>query len=243
MARYGGEWSCMARFLRARKGDVDAAEAMFRNTLEFRRRTGANGILQEPGACKLWESVRPLWGAAPMMYTSHGNVVIYFRMANLLHIWRSGFHEDELRTFYISWMEQMLALQTKGRARAGFGPDGEMPACIEVYDLQGIGLPHLRCLSGLRMMMRILQIGQDHYPENLHAAVMLNVPAVAAAPMRMVRSVLHPRTQAKMCFAADGGHAMLREVLGADPEELLRRLRQGFPPVGGRRLGDLAPAP
>lgn len=228
MERYGGERSCLARFLRARKCKAGAAEQMLRSTVAFRRRTGANHILDDLGARKVWASVRPLWAAAPVMFTAQGNVVIYFKMAEFLRIWQRGFSEEELRIFYISWMERMLALQAQGRARVGSGPDGEMPACIEVYDLQGIGLRHLRCLPGLRLMMRILRIGQDHYPENLHTAVMLNVPALANTPLQMVRSVLDVRTQAKLRLTWDGGGALLGEVLGVDREELLRRFHSAL---------------
>merc|ERR1711933_320727 len=101
-----------------------------------------------------------------------------------------------------------------------------MPACIEVYDLSGVGLSHLRCLGGLRLMMRILRIGQDHYPENLRTALMLNVPAIGFRPMQMVQRVLDPGTRAKIRFARDGGHGLLREVLRMEPleaEELFRK--------------------
>jgi len=222
MKRYGGEWSCIARFLRARKFDVVAAEKMFRNTVEFRRLTGANGITDDPQARKVWSTVRPCFAAAPLMFTDTGNVVIYFRMADFLRIWQRGISEEHLRIFYISWMERALALQAKGRSLSGVGEEGEMPACIEVYDLQGIGLSHARCLPGVRVMMRILRIGQDHYPENLHTAIMLNVPALACRPLQMVQSVLDVRTQAKLRFVRDSGHSLLREILKVSPEELVR---------------------
>lgn len=220
--RYGGERSCLARFLRARKFNIGEAEKMFRNTVEFRR---SNHLIPDCKSREAWDNIRPLFAAAPVTFTDEGNIVIYFRMAEFLRLWRRGVNEEQVRVFYISWMERMLQLQAEGRARVGHGLESEMPACIEVYDLQGIGISHLKCLPGLGMMMRILRIGQDNYPENLHTAVMLNVPVIAFKPMQMVQSVLDVRTRAKMRFARDNGHQLLRELLRMDPV-LLTRLFQ-----------------
>lgn len=225
--RYGGERSCISRFLRFKKYDVDAAEEAFRTTVEFRRRTRANDILEDPSARRVCDAVRPYFAAAPVMFTAQGNIVIYLKMAEFLHIWRRGISEEDLRIFYISWMEQMLSLQAKGRAQAGRGPDGEMPACIEVYDLDGIGFKDLRCLAGLRMMLRILGIGQSHYPENLHTAIIVNIPSFASGALQMVQSALDERTQEKLQFAFGSGRSVIDEVLSVDPEELAKRFRAG----------------
>mmetsp|Transcript_53089 Transcript_53089/g.151247 ORF Transcript_53089/g.151247 Transcript_53089/m.151247 type:complete len:438 (+) Transcript_53089:38-1351(+) len=218
--RFGGERTCIARFMRARKFDVAASEKMFRNTMEFRRCTGANDIIDRPEARQIWNSVRPLFTAAPLMFTDAGNVVFYFRMADLLGIWKQGISEEHLRTFYVGWMERGLALQERGRDRLGCGPETEMPGCIEVYDLGGFNLAHLKCISGLKLMMRILRIGQDHYPEHLHTAILLNVPSFGFRALQMVQSVLDVRTRQKIRLARGSGNALLQETLNTDAATL-----------------------
>jgi len=218
--RYGGEMSCLMRFLRARKFDAAAAEKMLRNTVAFRRLHRVNEILLDPEAVMIWKRIRPLWAAAPVAFTRSGNLVVYFQFAPFLEIWRSGTSEDHLRIFYVAWLEHMLKLQAEGRSRLGRGCESEMPACVEVYDLQGVGFSHLRCIAALRVLMRILKIGQDHYPENLHTAVMLNVPALAFKPLKMVMGVLDAGTQAKLRIARDSGHALLSNLLGVTPKEV-----------------------
>jgi len=219
---YGGERSCFSRFLRARNLNLDLAAEMLRETIEFRRRYRVNEILRDTHFLGIWKTERRFWPAAVPIITKDGSLVLYFRMAHFLNFYKRGYSEDRCRDIYMCMMERSLRLQHEGRRRRGQGLQDEMPPVYEIYDCQGIGFEHFRCVIGLRMMPRVLSIGQKHYPENLRSAIILNAPRGLDGIWNFLRQVLHERTQAKVHITGADGKDLLPEVLGTSSEEVNR---------------------
>jgi hypothetical protein len=118
-------------------------------------------------------------------------------------------------------MEQGLRLQRENWQRyggSGGGPNGEMPRMLEVYDFQGLRLSHIGCVKGLRVLARVLSIGQDHYPENLRRAVFVNLPRMAQVVYNSItKAVFDAQARAKFVLC---DHAKLADVLQVKHEEL-----------------------
>lgn len=218
--RFGGERSCFSRFLRARGLDVLRAEEMLRATMSFRSQHGVNHILKEPKAMAVWQSYRRSWPMSVPVFTSDGSIVVYFRFAHFYSLCQQGATEECLRTLYLCMLERCLRLQHQGRRRRGQGPGDELPPVYEVYDMYGVGFEHFRCVFGLRMLPRVLSIGQAHYPENLRTAIVLSAPFGFGAAWNAVRKVLHERTQAKIHITGTTGEDLLASVLGLSSEKV-----------------------
>lgn len=246
VARYGGEANCFRRFLHARRYDVAQAERMLRDTVEFRQQYQVNDLLTEPSAQARWRALRPTWPMTAPMFSAGGHPVIYFRMSHLLTFQKQVASEDEARTLYLCMMEQSLRLQRASRHRqlrhsaagAVGAAEGELPQVCEIYDLQGLNAQHLRCILGIRLLLRVFALGQKHYPENLRTAIILNAPKSFERLWSLLRTVLDVRTQEKVRVARDEGREVLAEVLGASPEQIESVLRS-IVPYGEEREGGL----
>ena len=89
-----------------------------------------------------------------------------------------------------------------------------MPQSIEIFDLENVSWWRLSgALSGLRMFSRALSVGQDHYPENLRKAFVLNAPAAIAILWTVVLFVLSARTKAKISITRGPNRDGLAEFM------------------------------
>lgn len=218
--KFGGERSCLSRFLRARQLNVRKAEEMLRESIEFRIQHRVNHIFQDPHSMLIWETGRQTWPMSAPMFTSDGSVVIYLRVAHFIGLHQQNLSEDRLRTLYLCMMESGLRLQQEGRSRRRQGPGDEMPTVYEVYDMDGVGLAHFRIIFALMKFTRVLSIGQAHYPENLRTAFLLNAVRGFELGWNMCRKVLNERTQAKVHIVAGNGRHLLSKVLGVSQESV-----------------------
>lgn len=232
---FGGERNCLSRFLRARKLDVDASERMLRNTIEYRQGMRVNSLLWDPGARKVWKSLRPVWPMSAVLFTKEGNPVTYCRMAHLLRLWTLGIELDKICLLYLSYMERNLQLQREGFKRIikVQGSSADMPKSIEIYDFQGMKMSHATCLGGIRMMGKVMRIGQDHYPENLGKAIFLNVPSFCVAAFNaFVKRVFDARTQQNFAVLSGESREELRQILQVGPGDVDRLFRSIIPVTG-----------
>jgi hypothetical protein len=83
---------------------------------------------------------------------------------------------------------------------------------VEVYDLRGLGLAQLH-VKGLRMVSRVLGLGQAHYPENLRTAFFINTPAVFKAIWSTIKLVLDKNTVDKIQMTRHNNEAVLKQNL------------------------------
>lgn len=72
--------------------------------------------------------------------------------------------------------------------------------------------------SGMRLLSGVLSVAQDHYPENLRKAFLVNVPGFFAGSWRLISAAIDKRTQQKIVISKDGGSEMLDTALGRAQE-------------------------
>ena len=202
----GGDPHCFRRVLIARKLKVDAAATMLRATLKFRNELGQ--II--PIDVNIRDKVEPYWPCSFCARSGHGRSVMLVRLGSVEpKKVMNEITEAEFRSYYIHWMELEM------RHQASTGNENQ----VEVYDLSGLSFSQLH-MPGLRMMARVLSIGQDHYPESLHRCVIINAPRFFSIAWSVVSMVLEERVRQKTMIISGDGRAVLREVLDFDDTQV-----------------------
>jgi hypothetical protein len=222
LSALGGTPRCFERFLLARNLNVSAAALQFRQTLKFRQSFVHKAI---PLAEATRTKVAPFWPGCFCGRTrttaKHpcGLPIQYFRFGEINpRGMMAAVSEDQFRAYYVHWME--LALRHENSCNPVPGTCSlDRAAMIEVHDMKGLHLSQLH-MPGLRMLSRVLSIGQNHYPENLYRCVIINAPTVFAIAWRVISTVLTERTRAKIDVLADGGTAKLAQITGLEPEQV-----------------------
>jgi len=229
---------CLERFLQARNNSLEHAETMFRDVVRWRAQV-ADKVFDEPRALQAWKAVSPYWmskahvardalrGPTPVTYT---------RLAYLLPLY-VHFEEDQLTHAYTRFMEQSLHLQVqafkerqqKATSNIHAPQQSEVPRVIEIFDMKGVGLAHLRCVVGIKMLARVLGVGQAFYPENMDRAFVLNAPRFAEIGFRIVTNALHENTRKKIVITHEDNHPDLQMLIGQHELESLRSSVPPFP--------------
>ena len=212
IAALGGDPRCFERFLVARALNVSAASDMLRDTLRFRSQEVA------PIDPEVRSKVACWWPGANIGRTADGKPLQFVRIGKLdprgLY---ATVTEQEFRSYYIHWMELSLRHQV---ACSG-------SQIVEIYDLQGLSFSQLH-VGALRMLARVLKIGQDHYMESLHRCIIFNAPKVFAIAWSIISTVLNERTRAKTLILSNDGRECLQEVLGLERDEIERLLSKNY---------------
>eukprot|EP00516_Mucochytrium_quahogii_P009828 CAMPEP_0203777144 /NCGR_PEP_ID=MMETSP0099_2-20121227/7214_1 /ASSEMBLY_ACC=CAM_ASM_000209 /TAXON_ID=96639 /ORGANISM=" , Strain NY0313808BC1" /LENGTH=493 /DNA_ID=CAMNT_0050676381 /DNA_START=366 /DNA_END=1847 /DNA_ORIENTATION=- len=225
LLRYGGEVRFYERYLRARGMNVDKAEEMILNTLEFRKKydleNEASGRTKE--RLETFDKFHGLWPGQFMKSTTfNGCVVQFFRFGDLNpKALMKQVTEAQFADIYITWMEKTLLLQNHANSRpfqanqepqVFIGPKGyQWRKMVEIHDLSGISFSQLH-LPGILMLNRVLKIGQNNYPENLECAHICNAPWFFTSAWKLISKVLDPATVARI------------NIHGKVPEEQLGKL-------------------
>lgn len=215
---FGGEECCFRRFLLATRMNVSMANVKLRKTIQWRKEVRANEVLKDPSFQAVWDLMLPLWPERLVAQTSQGNPLTYFDILKGISTCQTKIWTDSnVQMFYVTWMELSLQLQRRGREKCG--PQGDcdnMPATVVVYNMKDLHLGHVVTAAlGLRSFGKILAIIDEHYPENLHKAYIINAPFVFYKVIwPMVRRALDTRTVANIHISADSSTEHLKAELG-----------------------------
>jgi|UPI00048B3C9C hypothetical protein len=197
---YGNKQTALSRFLTARDGNVKQGKRMITDTFLFRINHGVNKILSpERERLRLLTAIREYWTATFFGLTAGGCPVQYHRVSLLRPSYLMGENvgEERLKVFYLWWMETAISLQRVGHERNGL--KGMMPKGIEVFDFKDVSFWRLSgAIAGLRMFSRALSVGQEHYPETLRKAFVINAPAIVTLLWTVCLYVLAARTKEKI---------------------------------------------
>jgi hypothetical protein len=134
---------------------------------------------------------------------------------------------------FVAVLETVLSVAPPGGAGDAPGPVGRGPApepaaaglglglgprpgarLVWLFDMTGFGVRHallIRCALGYASTF------SAHYPESLHAAVLLNPPPPVAAMLAAVAPLLDDRTRGKIRTVRGATPGALRDALAAEP--------------------------
>jgi len=224
----GGYPTCFWRFLKSCKWDIGAAERKLRKTFEFRTTVGANSFLQNPAALEVHAKLKDVWPEVHLGCTCDGSPVSYFDLGKAVHFLSLRYDEETIRTYWLLWMERSNALQREGRSKAsGSISSLDMPGSVVVYNLEGLRLSQLTsCLSGLHCFIRVLSLAEQHYPNNLRKAVIMNPPSIFRKMVwPLVQKVLDAETLSNVVVCNSSKEGLTARELGFSPSELTELLQ------------------
>ena len=89
--------------------------------------------------------------------------------------------------FIMEWVIQDLAPQPF--------PGGKY---VRIYDLKGIGLLDVADQESMKLGQRLMQVVENHFPERMAKAFIINAPPFFSTLWNVVRPMLNPRTAAKI---------------------------------------------
>jgi len=230
-----------ARFLRARKGDVDKAVEMFLNRLKWREEVGADTILETFPKNPHYQRLVEYWPGSQHwkdpMHTQDGSVLLFEALGKCDPRMIDSIGIDTIEQFHIWCMENLERIWFETMAEKGF-----WPGFVMIEDLSGIGF-HTFSTQVLKVVQTITYINQNYYPDMLRKAYIINVPSVFYMFWKGISLWLEPRTLAKLDMIGGGTEAIVENLKSfTDEDQLPRRLGGTNPrdiPEGGP-VGDIA---
>lgn len=201
------EW--LGRFLAARDGDVDKAEAMVREDDSWRRTGfladappalsagGVAGLASAPPAelvgcpAALLERYFDSWAQGvdrmgrPVVYKKYGTLEVASLIA-------AGASIASLVRYHVAEQERLSVAMRTASTSAG----ARVSATTFIMDAAGWHLA-LATSDAMRFLRAIAEVDSAHYPERLGRLVVINAPVVLSGVYAAVSSWLPPVTRAK----------------------------------------------
>lgn len=227
VANFGGYRICCWRFLKACNNNVAAAETKLRKSFEFRESRAISRLFVDPSACKVWADLKDKWPEELLGNTDDGSPVSYFHLPKAVEFLKLGLTEDQIRTFWLVWMETSLKIQREGSTRVSrISFPNNMPATVVVYDLEGFRLSTLTsCLGGLQIFCRVIGLAEEHYPQNLRKGIIVNAPSFFSRMVwPLVQKVLDEETLSHITVCNGRVQDLQTEELGFSTHELISLL-------------------
>lgn len=195
----------VVRFLLARSGDVDAAEKMFRNMIQWRLENKADTILQDYDPSPTLKEYIP--GAMLKGLDRENDPIYVTRMAvtdgpGLL----KRFGAEELIRYNI-WIREVTS---RGKWLKEYEADQGHPVkqATIIEDLGGASLYASTSLVNLYRV--IMRLDQDNYPETKKRLIIINTPLLFRATWTIAKHFFDSSIVNKMIFS---GSSNYKEVL------------------------------
>ncbi|KAJ5160152.1 Phosphatidylinositol transfer protein PDR16 [Penicillium canariense] len=170
---------CLLRYLRATKWNVSEAEARLRRTLTWRREYGMEKLTSD------YISIENETGKQVIMgFDIHGRPCLYLLPSN------QNTEKSERQIQHLVFMlERVIDLM---------GPDQETLALLVNFKETKSGQS-----ATLGQAKQTLDILQNHYPERLGRALVINVPFVIWGFFKLITPFIDPNTRQKLKFNED----------------------------------------
>jgi len=209
----------LLRFLRARAFNVGAAVEMLTKDIEWRKKVGADTILETFPKSKYFKGISEYWPGHPHKVDNRGIPVFYERLGivdpkSLL----KAIPQDDLLQFHIYMMERAEKRMRDAREQ-GITPELIDEGTVIIEDLQGLGMKHM-LTQGLDMIQKLAEIDQNHYPESLKKMYLVNAPSIFSVIWKIIAPWLDPITAAKMAIVSTDYKPLLEAECGITNENL-----------------------
>jgi len=187
---------------------VDQAEKNYRKSLEWRKRTGVDHILQ-------WtppQVLKKFYPGGFAGYDPSGSPVwlIPFGGADMRGM-LSCVTKEEFVDFTIQIIEKSMAYMRQKTKEL----NGPVTQHIFIFDLEGFSLTMATHTPTLDILQRLISIYEANYPETLKAAYVLNAPKVFQIVFRIVKGAVEQKTLSKIqVFGTDDWKEPLSEAVG-----------------------------
>lgn len=191
----------LIRYLQAKQWQLDHAEEMIRKTARWRKEYGLARIRSGEDKELLTRENR-FNKMYVRGYDKMGRPVIYIRSRNET----STDSELSIRHSVYSW-ERACACVDRRAAQGRLVTDVNDPTArkfVIIMDFDGMGFNNLQSPSTSQLFCSILE---EHYPQRLHHAYMLDVPWVLSAVIRTASQLFSEETAEKFQIVCEEGAA------------------------------------
>ncbi|KAJ7551408.1 hypothetical protein O6H91_06G014000 [Diphasiastrum complanatum] len=216
----------LLKFLRARDSKVGNAFAMLKDTILWRKKFGADSILEEELGTD-FEGLAYLHG-----FDKEGHPVSYniFGALNDKDLYQKAFGDQSKTEKFLRWRVQLLE---KSIELLNFSPGGAN-ALVQVIDLKDSPWP---AKKELRLFInQALNLLQDNYPELVVKNVLINVPWYFSALYSIISPFLSQRTKSKFVLVRQG--KVTEALLKLIPAEQLPVQYGGLSRLNDEDFGD-----
>lgn len=186
----------IARYLRARKYDVNLAIQMFISVMKWREEMQVDTILETFPQHPLFQKLVDYWPASTHWQnpplTKDGSLVLVQALGRADPSMIDVFGAETVIMFHIWSMENLEKKYWEIVAEKGY-----WPGFVMIEDFQGIGW-HSFSSRVLKVAQEATRINQNYYPEMLRKMYIINVPSVFYMFWKGVQLWLEARSLAKM---------------------------------------------
>ncbi|CAL1296152.1 unnamed protein product [Larinioides sclopetarius] len=199
------------RFLKARDFDVDAAEQMVRQSLQWRKENNVDKILTD---YKLPEILQTFFKNVLFGYDKEGCPIYYMPVGK--HDVR-GLHMSarypDIEKAIVRLAEEAEKILDKQSKKLNKCVEG----LVNIYDMDGLTFGTATYKKGIETVIKLLKMQQDNYPERMKAFYIINASSLFTMPFNIVKSFLNSRMLSKFhVYGTEEWKEVLLESIDAD---------------------------
>lgn len=188
----------LLRWLVARDFNVDKAELMLKNSLEWRREWGIDSLLD-------WKPPEVLLKYYPVGQVGHDMAgrpvwIIPFGGCDMYGLLMSVSKKDYMK--YTFRTLEMAKADMKKQSELLGRPITQQTT---IFDMDNFSLKNVTWKPALDVVLQVVQMYEANYPELLHCAYAINAPTIFTTAYAMIRPFLHEVTIKKICIYGRSG--------------------------------------
>lgn len=201
--------SHLVRFLKARPGNLDAAEEMFRKMVEWRLKNRADQILEEFKPSD--ELMKYYPGAVLIGVDREEDPIFVSRMGATDAAGMLNKYGQEYMVKHAIWLRECV---TTGKWIQDYEKKYNKPVkrVTIIEDLHGLGMAHAN-RQLISLYGEIMRLDQDNYPESAKKLIIIRTPAVFRMVWSIVKHFFDPGVVAKMTFCGPSDYSCVLEKL------------------------------
>ncbi|KAL5016996.1 hypothetical protein ScPMuIL_006585 [Solemya velum] len=201
----------LTRWLRARKFDVEKAEHMYRTSMEFREKMGADTLIQDYTPPEVIQKY--LTGGfcgfdkegAPVRIELYGRLDLKGLMCSV--------KKSDLEKTKLLECERSTKMCEEQSKKFGRKVDG----LTVVFDMANVGTSML-WKPGMQMYLHLVKILEDNYPEKMKRLLVVNAPRIFPLLYKLARPLVSEDMRQKIhVLGADYKHVLMKYI---DEEQL-----------------------
>lgn len=201
----GYQQETLARFLKARDGNVSNAHKMLMDCLSWRKQNDIDDILAKPiNPVDFYRAIRDSQLTGMCGYSKEGHPVI------AVGVGRSTYDKASIH-YYIQSHIQMNEYRDRVILPSATKKFGRyVGTCIKILDMTGL---RISALNQLKLLSAISTIDDLNYPEKTETYFIVNAPYIFSACWKVVKPLLQERTRRKVQVLSGCGRDELLKIM------------------------------
>lgn len=202
-----GNASRLVKFVRAREKDAKKVVKMLHNTAKFRRAHNYSDLMTRFKPNEDFKTV--LLFPIHYLRDKDGSLVLVHRTGHFNGSYFCKYYSEDYLLELVAYCLNILTMD----AQEHLDKTGAPPYITFLLDLEGYG-GHV--LGPMGITQKLIGVFQNHFPETLKQAVVINTPWIFRAVWKIVSAFLDPVVKKKIKIVGSGGEKAVREIMNED---------------------------